>query len=92
MPSERPNASKETLTVQVRSRNVTYFNGQAASVSSENNKGAFDILPRHTRFISLIQHGVVVRQTDGSEKKIDFENAVLKVRDNTVEIYIGGGK
>ncbi|TSC73266.1 MAG: Uncharacterized protein G01um101470_192 [Parcubacteria group bacterium Gr01-1014_70] len=89
MQRERKLARGQSLFVGIRSRDVLYYEGKATAVSSRNAKGPFDILPQHTHFISLITDGVVIHMTDGTDKKIDFLNAVLKVKDNKVEIYIG---
>lgn len=82
----------QTLTVTVRSRDSEYFNGKAIAVSSTNQKGPFDILPKHTHFISLIKDSIAIYKTDTSIQKITFSNAVLKVKDDMVEIYIGMSK
>ncbi len=82
----------QTLTVIVRGRNEEYFNGKAIAVSSINKKGPFDILPKHIHFISLIQKSIIIHKIDASVQEITFSNAVLKVKDDFVEIYIGLAK
>ncbi|OGZ54289.1 MAG: hypothetical protein A3H64_02215 [Candidatus Ryanbacteria bacterium RIFCSPLOWO2_02_FULL_45_11c] len=89
MQRELKIVGNQTLTVIVRGRNVEYYNGKAKAVSSTNNKGVFDILPRHTHFISLIQNGITIHKTDASTQDIKFSNAILKVKDDIVEVYIG---
>ena len=79
----------ETFSLVVRSRETEYFRGNIAALSSTNKKGAFDILPEHAHFISLIKKGITIHKTDGSTQEITFSNAVLKVKDNTAEVYIG---
>jgi F0F1-type ATP synthase epsilon subunit len=83
------NSSQETLTVLVRSRTKDYYNGTASVVSSSNKKGPFDILPKHAHFISLIHDGLTIHKTGGAEEHISFSNAILKAKDNIVEVYIG---
>ncbi|OGZ43682.1 MAG: hypothetical protein A2719_01140 [Candidatus Ryanbacteria bacterium RIFCSPHIGHO2_01_FULL_45_22] len=82
----------QTLTVIVRSRDAEYFNGKAVAVSSTNQKGPFDVLPKHTHFISLIQNSITIHKTDTSTQKIIFSNAILKVKDDMVEVYISMNK
>ncbi len=77
------------LTVTVRSRKKTHFEGTAAALSSKNTRGPFDVLPRHIHFISLIQDGITVRTREGGDKHIQFPRGVMKVKDDKVEIYIG---
>ena len=81
----------ETLSLLVRSRETEYFNGKISALSSTNKKGAFDILSEHAHFISLIQKGITIHKIDGSTQEITFSNAVLKVKDNMAEVYIGIG-
>jgi len=82
----------KTLTVIVRGRDGKYFNDKAEAVSSTNKKGPFDILPKHTHFISLIQNGITIHKIDRSIQEITFLSAVLKVKDDIVEVYIGTTK
>ena len=89
MQRELKIARGQILTVLIRGRDTVHYGGKASAISSKNNKGPLDILPRHTHFISLIQDGVTIHKTDGSTQKINFVNAVLKVKDDKVEIYIG---
>jgi len=37
-----------------------FFEGEAESVSSENQLGKFDVLPQHANFISLIFNEVII--------------------------------
>jgi len=79
----------KTLSIIVRSRSKTYFQGKAEAISSKNDKGPFDVLPRHIHFISIIQDGVMVRTVEGENKHIPFPHGIIKVKDDTVEVYIG---
>lgn len=92
MQRELKMVGNQTLLVIVRARDIEYYNGKAKAVSSTNNKGAFDILPKHTHFISLIQDSITIYKTDSTTQEITFSNAVLKVKDNVVEVYIGTEK
>ena len=79
----------QKLAVIVRSRQTTAYDGTASAVSSINDKGPFDVLPRHTHFISLIRERVTVQKEDGELKQIVFPYGIMKVKDDTVEVYIG---
>ena len=92
MQRELKIAHGQTLTVMVQGRDTEYFSGKAVAVSSTNQKGPFDVLPRHIHFISLIQKGITIHKTDGSIQEITFSNAILRVKDDVVEIYIGISK
>ncbi len=75
--------------LKIASREGTVFEGVVSSITSYNPKGKFDILENHTNFISLIQDKVILRESKDSEKEIVFKNALMRVRENNVEIYIG---
>lgn len=76
--------------LKVASREGVIFNGQAASITSYNEKGTFDVLASHTNFISLVKKGITIREKeDSEEKEILFNNALMRVRDSNVEVYIG---
>lgn len=46
-------------------------------------------MPDHANFISLIKGKVVVREVGKDSKDITFDNALMRVANNLVEIYIG---
>lgn len=73
----------------VRSREGIIFDGEVGSITSFNEEGKFDILARHANFISLIQKDLIIRDTQGNEKKIVVSNALLRVKENKVEVYLG---
>lgn len=80
------------LTVSVRSREEVYYEGEAYSLTSYNNRGIFDILPQHANFISLIDKYIKITKTDGSEIKLDITNSVLHVIANKVTVYFNINK
>ena len=66
------------------------WEGGAVSVSSENVSGAFDILPRHAQFITLIQDKQIdVHTALGDRRTFKFPRAVIYVYQDTVSIYAG---
>ena len=82
--------SQEILEVMVRNRTGVLFEGPADAVSAYNERGPFDVLPRHSNFISLIQRSLIIRKEMGGDSiKIDLQSGVLKVSKNAVEIYVG---
>ena len=76
--------------LKVASREGVIFEGEAASVSSYNDKGKFDVLPNHTNFISLIKKNLTIMEDDTKGgKNLKFENALMRVKENKVEVYLG---
>ena len=62
---------------------------EAVSLSAENSAGAFDILPDHARFMSLVlDTPVIVELANGETKEFTFVDALLSCDDNNVVIYI----
>jgi len=64
------------------------FDGEVESVTSYNEEGRFDILAQHANFISLIQKKLIIKDFQGV-KEIDVSNALLRMRENKVEVYLG---
>ena len=65
------------------------FRGRALSVSSENEVGPFDILPRHANLITQVRNQLVVRTKEGKELKYHFTKGVIEVSENKVRVFLG---
>ena len=82
-------ADQELLDVRIMSPGKDVFSGRAASVSSTNSAGNFDILPEHAKFVTLVEEKpLVVRLAGGEKKEFNFHLAILHVYANKVDIYI----
>lgn len=66
-----------------------YFEGKAKSISSKNRLGKFDILPRHTNFISLIFESLTIVTPEEKKITYQFKRGVLEVSANKVNIFLG---
>lgn len=75
--------------LKVVSRGGIIYEGKVKSITSHNEMGVFDVLAQHANFISLISKGLVIRDTNNIAKEIKFDNALIKVVTNDVEIYVG---
>lgn len=75
------------LTILSREGNV--FDGDVASITSFNDKGKFDVLAQHANFISLIKNSVIIIDLQGKKNEIQITNALMKVHQNNVKIYLG---
>lgn len=82
-------AKNAKFNIVIRSREGEVYKGEVDSITSFNETGEFDVLAEHANFISLLQKTIVIRDTQGVEKKINISNALMRVRDNNVEIYLG---
>ncbi|NTU46081.1 hypothetical protein HGA88_00450 [Candidatus Roizmanbacteria bacterium] len=81
-------AQKVELTVFVRTPEAVVFEGNAASVSSWNQQGRFDILTYHENFITLISQYVEV-QVGKVTHKWEVSHGVIKAENNTIKIFLG---
>lgn len=77
------------LTVKVESPERLIWEGKAASVSSINTAGPFDILPDHANMITLIENTPISIHTDAGDKEFTFPRAVISVHDDLVSIFTG---
>ncbi|OGM19316.1 hypothetical protein A2955_05070 [Candidatus Woesebacteria bacterium RIFCSPLOWO2_01_FULL_37_19] len=81
--------SNEFFNLIVRSREGVVYKGQVTSITSYNNKGMFDVLATHTNFISLIQKKLLIIDSENKKSEIEVNNALLRVKENNVEVYVG---
>lgn len=77
------------LTLNVRSRTKTFFQGKVKSVTAINKTGLFDILPLHANFITLVSKYLIIDKGTPTEKKIEFYSAVVSVMGTRVDVYVG---
>jgi F0F1-type ATP synthase epsilon subunit len=82
---------KETtqLNVIVKTSSETLFEGVAASVTSTNAKGEFDVLPQHANFITLVTEYVVIDRGRVTEKEFKLEKGLLSAILDDVSVYVG---
>ena len=77
------------LKVLVRDREGIKFKGEAASVSSVNVSGPFDILPAHSNFISLIREKLTIVAMGGKKTEFNVDLGVIQVLKDQVNVYLG---
>lgn len=77
------------LFLKIITRQGVPFNGEIKSLSSTNEHGAFDVLQKHTQFISIIKKKLTIRMLDNSVREIPIDNAVMRVKGSEVQVYLG---
>lgn len=77
------------IQVFVRDRSKILFQGEAVGLTSANSKGTFDILVNHANFITLIDKALFIHLPDGSIKSVPMDSAIIKTKENKVEVYVG---
>lgn len=75
--------------LRVRNRDGVIFEDDVKAVSSVNDKGPFDVLPRHANFITLIKNYIVIRKKDNSKQDFKVDSGLLQATNNTVVVFIG---
>ena len=85
----KPRIGSRFLYVSIRSRGKVLFDGEAASVTSFNDLGEFDVLPQHANFVTLIRDSIILSKGEALEKKIDIESGVMNVAEGNVDVYLG---
>ncbi len=75
--------------LKVHSRQGLVFEGDVDSITSFNETGKFDILAQHANFISLIKKSLTIRDSTGKLREIKVDNALLRMKENQVEVYLG---
>lgn len=77
------------IQVKVRDTENIIFEGEVDRISSFNEVGRFDIFPMHANFISIIHQELTLFKDHQKVKEIKLEQAVLKARQDTVQIFLG---
>ena len=79
----------KSLQVSISSADELIWEGEAQSVSSENQEGKFDILPGHANFITMIAGKPITIRIDArDEEKYTYKNAVIYALEDRVKIYV----
>lgn len=79
----------KTFKVKIRDTENILYEGDVERISSFNEVGPFDIYPMHANFISILRKEVVLYQGHEKVKELKFEQAVLKVKQDTAQIFLG---
>ena len=81
--------AKPLIDVVIRDRKGIVWQGQVRALSSYNIKGAFDVLPMHANFITLLKNRLVLHKTDGVKEEIQVDNGVMRAVENKVQVFVG---
>ncbi len=88
-PSSKPGATikRDTLEVVIMSPQKTVWKGEAVSITSENERGPFDILPMHANFITLLEKRTLHVNLGTEKKDFTFDHAVMYCHKNSVLVF-----
>ncbi len=77
------------LILTVKSRDGVILTGAYKSVTSNNDRGRFDVLSYHANFISLIKDYIEFIDINGKKGTLPIRDAVMRVDQNKVDVYMG---
>lgn len=77
------------MNVKVRDSQNVYFEGPVDRITSFNEMGKFDVFPGHANFISILLKQVSLYKENKKVKEIPIDQAILKVKNNTITIFLG---
>ncbi len=77
-----------SIHVKIHAPFRVYFDGQADSISAVNGKGAFDILPHHHNFMTLLNPCDVIVRHDNQEEKIPIARGIMHVKADEVIVFL----
>ena len=81
--------SQLSMEVKVYSPSNSYYEGLAFSVSAENTTGAFDVLPKHHNFITLLSAcELTIRTVDNKYQKIQISGGLMHVKADKVVVFL----
>lgn len=81
--------NQKLLKVRVRDVEKVLFDGTSDRVSSFNEVGPFDVYIMHANFISILRKQVILYLQGKILIDLKFEQAVMKVKDDEVKIFLG---
>jgi F0F1-type ATP synthase epsilon subunit len=87
-PAATDDSGKELIDIKVYSPYKSYFDDKAYSVSAVNRTGAFDILPRHHNFISLLEPCEMKIESPRGPVPIKISGGIMHVRGNRVIVFL----
>lgn len=85
---EAPAKAVESMHVKVYAPFKVYFDGEALSVSAENETGPFDILPRHHNFMTLLSPGVINVRTTRGDEQVTIQRGIMHVKADRVIVFL----
>lgn len=86
-PAEKPKGAL-SMHVKVYSPFQTYFDDEAQSISAINETGAFDILPKHHNFLTLLSAGDLTVRTTHDKRTIKITRGLMHVKANKVIVFL----
>lgn len=79
----------QKINISVTQYEKVLFSGEAFSFSSFNEKGRFDILYSHIKFITIINKSITIVDTNHKDHNYNFDRAILHCHTNNISVFLG---
>jgi F0F1-type ATP synthase epsilon subunit len=79
---------RPVMAVKVYAPFQIYFEGDAVSLTAENETGPFDILPHHHNFLCMLVPCNLIIQTPDETKTIKIARALMHVKGEKVTVFV----
>lgn len=79
----------ERLFLKIFTRQGILFDSEVDSLTSKNTEGTFDVLRQHAQFISIIKEKIIIRNINGKIQEVPVDNAVMRVKGELVQVFLG---
>lgn len=86
--AEPPKTDGKHMHVKVYAPFKVYYDGQAESVSAENDTGPFDILATHHNFITLLSPCEIVIRNEDKEEKVKINRGIMHVKKDEIIVFL----
>ena len=83
-----PKYDKPHMAVKIYAPFQVYYEGDAFSLSAENDTGPFDILPKHHNFLCMLVPCYIKVVTPNGERKIKAHRALMHVKADKVVVFM----
>lgn len=79
---------KPTMSVKVYAPFKVYYEGEALSITAENETGPFDVLPHHHNFLCMLLPCELIIKTPFDVQKVKVSRALMHVRSEKVTVFV----
>ena len=86
--AEQKSSGKPTMAVKVYAPFQVYYEGEAESLTAENETGPFDILPKHHNFLCMLVPCELVIKTPFDTQKVKISRALMHVKAEKVTVFV----
>ena len=87
--SEQQSAKdNKVMHVKVYAPFKVYYDGDAESISAENDTGPFDILATHHNFITLLSAGDIIVRNGEKEEKVSITRGIMHVKKDEIVVFL----